>query len=149
MCRCESVIYQHNLLTGPSSKVPAYHGAISVQSIVKPFTAAAAASNGLIVYPEGSDARIVEAAVKLQNLGLSRAVLLGKPDAISAVFDSLKLSSDGIGILDPDTSPELARPAARNCCRKSRPWVLKKPPQWCAIRSISEAPWSPVVKLMR
>jgi len=79
-----------------------------VQSIVKPFTAAAAARNGLIVYPEGSDARIVEAAVKLQNLGLSRAVLLGKPDAISAVFDSLKLSSDGIGILDPDTSPELA-----------------------------------------
>jgi len=40
-------------------------------------------------------------------LGLSRAVLLGKPDAIAAVFDSLKLSSDGIGILDPDTSSEL------------------------------------------
>ncbi len=78
-----------------------------MQSIVKPFTAAAAARNGLIVYPEGADARIVEAAVKLQNLGLSRAVLLGKPDAVAAVFDSLKLSPDGIGIHDPETSSDL------------------------------------------
>ena len=78
-----------------------------MQSIVEPFIASAAARNGLIVYPEGSDARIAEAAVKLQNLGLSRAVLLGKPDAVAAVFRELNLPMEGIEILDPETSPGL------------------------------------------
>ena len=79
-----------------------------MQTIVEPFIAKAAARNGLIVFPEGNDARIVEAAAKLQNLGLSRAILLGKPDAIAGVFESLQLSSDGIDILDPETSSDLA-----------------------------------------
>jgi len=79
-----------------------------VQTIVEPFIAKAAARNGLIVFPEGNDARIVEAAAKLRNLGLSRAILLGKPDAIAGVFESLQLSSDGIDILDPETSSDLA-----------------------------------------
>jgi phosphate acetyltransferase len=83
------------------------HEAISVQSIVEPFTQRAAARNGLIVYPEGTDPRIVEAAVELQSSGLSRAVLLGKADAVTAVFDNLKLSSKGIGVLDIETSSEL------------------------------------------
>ncbi|MGI9514660.1 MAG: phosphate acetyltransferase [Anderseniella sp.] len=78
-----------------------------MQTIVEPFTHIAAARNGLIVYPEGTDARIVEAAVKLQKSGLSRAILLGKTGAVAAVFDKLKLSSDGIEILDPETSSEL------------------------------------------
>ncbi len=79
-----------------------------MQTIVEPFIEKAAARNGLIVYPEGSDARIVEAAVKLQNLGLSRAMLLGKPDAVAAAFESLQLSSKDIEIRDPETSPELS-----------------------------------------
>ncbi len=79
-----------------------------MQSIVEPFTRRAAARNGLIVYPEGTDTRIVEAAVNLQNSGLSRAVLLGQPDAVAAVFDKLKLSSEGIEVIDPAVSPELA-----------------------------------------
>ncbi len=78
-----------------------------MQTIVEPFTHIAAARNGLIVYPEGTDARIVEAAVKLQKSGLSRAILLGKTGAVAAVFDKLKLSADGIEILDPETSSEL------------------------------------------
>lgn len=79
-----------------------------MQSIVEPFTRRAAARNGLIVYPEGTDTRIVEAAVNLQNSGLSRAVLLGQPDAVAAVFDKLKLSQEGIEVIDPAVSPELA-----------------------------------------
>ncbi|MEM9471990.1 MAG: phosphate acetyltransferase [Pseudomonadota bacterium] len=78
-----------------------------MQSIVEPFTRRAAARNGLIVYPEGTDTRIVQAVVNLQNSGLSRAVLLGKPDAVAAVFDKLKLSQEGIEIIDPAVSPEL------------------------------------------
>ncbi len=79
-----------------------------MQSVVEPFTQRAAARNGLIVYPEGTDARIVKAAVELQNSGLSRAVLLGKQDAVTAVFDELKLSPKGIDVLEPEASPELA-----------------------------------------
>ncbi len=79
-----------------------------MQSIVEPFTRRAAARNGLIVYPEGTDTRIVQAAVNLQNSGLSRAVLLGNPDAVAAVFDKLKLSPEGIEIIDPTVSPELS-----------------------------------------
>ena len=78
-----------------------------MQNIVEPFTQRAVARNGLIVYPEGTDARIVKAVVKLQKSGLSRAVLLGKTDAVTAVFDNLKLSSEGIDILDIETSSEL------------------------------------------
>lgn len=79
-----------------------------MQTVVEPFIEKATARNGAIVYPEGNDARIVEAAVKLQNLGLSRAILLGKPEVIVPVFERLKLPTDGIEILDPETSPDLS-----------------------------------------
>lgn len=78
-----------------------------MQKIVEPFRDRAAQRNGLIVFPEGTDARIVEAAGRLKQLRLARSVLLGNPDAIADVFATLKLSAEGIQIIDVAGSADL------------------------------------------
>lgn len=78
-----------------------------MQEIVKPFIERAARRNGLIVYPEGDDLRVIEAAVQLRKAGLMRAVLLGDEDAIGKIFIDKGFDRDGIDILNPLTSPDL------------------------------------------
>jgi phosphate acetyltransferase len=92
-----------------------------VQKIVEPFRGRASLRNGLIVYPEGTDARIVKAAASLRDLGLARAVLLGKPADIASVFAELKLSPDAIEVLDVDVSPDL--PELENRLREKKPYL--------------------------
>ncbi len=78
-----------------------------MQKIVEPFKAKAAARAGLVVYPEGTDERVVEAVCILRDMGLSRAVLLGKPERIAGIFRDFGLSHRGIELLDSAASPDL------------------------------------------
>lgn len=54
-----------------------------------------------IVLPEGEDARIVAAAARLATEKLARPILLGAADAIGKIASELKVSLDGIEIVDP------------------------------------------------
>src|SRR6478736_926436 len=53
-----------------------------------------------IVFPEGSDPRVIEAARRLAHDGLVRPILLGKPPANAP---------DGVTFIDPATSPAVKK----------------------------------------
>lgn len=59
--------------------------------------------NRTIVFPEGTDPRIMGAAVRLHNDGLLQPVLLGDKDQLSTVAEQNHLSLNGIEIINPDT----------------------------------------------
>ena len=62
-----------------------------------------------IVLPEGDDPRIVAAAIRLKREKIARPILLGAPDALRTIADDLKISLDGIEIVDPRTDGRLQK----------------------------------------
>ena len=63
--------------------------------------------NRKIVLPEGDDARIVTAAARLKLEKLARPILIGMPDALKKIASDLKVSLDGIDIVDPRSDARL------------------------------------------
>jgi phosphate acetyltransferase len=63
--------------------------------------------NRKIVLPEGDDARIVTAAARLKLEKLARPILIGTPDALKKIASDLKVSLDGIDIVDPSSDARL------------------------------------------
>jgi len=60
-----------------------------------------------IVFPEGSEPRVMRAASRYAKLQLGPAVLLGNRSEIEACALEHKISLDHVGIIDPVTSSEL------------------------------------------
>src|ERR1700761_3679717 len=60
-----------------------------------------------IVFPEGTEPRVLRAASRYVNLQLGAPVLLGDRDEIEKVALEEKVSLDHIGIVDPRDSSEL------------------------------------------
>jgi phosphate acetyltransferase len=90
-----------------------------LHKIVEPFTTRAAARKSTIVFPEGEDARILEAATRLRDSRLASAVLLGNEDRVSAAAAEVGITLDGITIINPETS---------NLREQVRQAVLEKKP---------------------
>ena len=67
--------------------------------------AEASRAHRTLVLPEGWDARVVQAAARIDALGLARVVLLGKPLAVHALADDHRSNLSNIQVLDPDKSP--------------------------------------------
>ena len=59
-----------------------------------------------VVFPEGEEPRILQAARQFQALRLGAPILLGNPIRIRAVAADLKLSLEGIRIIDPESSED-------------------------------------------
>src|SRR5690348_14408817 len=55
---------------------------------------------GRIVFPEGSDPRVLEAAARLAEAGVVRPILVGKPPA---------RAPQGVAFADPRTSPAVKK----------------------------------------
>ena len=60
-----------------------------------------------IVFPEGTDARILEAAARLKKDGFLTPVLIGNVDAVKAAAAKGGFDIDGLEILDPETYPDM------------------------------------------
>ena len=60
-----------------------------------------------IVYPEGTDARILEAASRLKKDGFLTPVLIGNVDEVKAAAQKGGFDIEGLEILDPATYPEM------------------------------------------
>lgn len=60
-----------------------------------------------IVFPEGTEPRVLRAAARFYKLGLGIPVLLGRRDEIEKLAAAEKVSLDHVGIIDPATSSEL------------------------------------------
>ncbi len=76
-------------------------------NIVDTFIAKAQDNPAKIVYPEASDPRILEAVVKVKELGIAQPVLVGNPDQIQILAKELGFALDGIEIIDSKTDPRL------------------------------------------
>jgi len=59
-----------------------------------------------VVFPEGEEPRILQAARQFQALRLGAPIVLGDPLKIKAVADDLKISLDGIRLINPATSED-------------------------------------------
>ncbi len=57
-----------------------------------------------IVFPEGTDLRILEAACRLKNEGVLNPILLGNPDTIRLLAAEHGFDIEGIEIIDPSVS---------------------------------------------
>lgn len=64
--------------------------------------------NVSLVFPEGTEPRILGAAAKLQNDGILNAVVLGDPAAIKQVALDNDFDIAGLTIRDPENDPALA-----------------------------------------
>ena len=80
-----------------------------MHKIVEPFASRAAARNGLIVFPEGDDARIIEAAVRLGMAGLARPLLLGDTSEIRKAAAAAGLDLSGVSLMDASAPTAIER----------------------------------------
>jgi phosphate acetyltransferase len=71
-----------------------------------------------IVLPEGEDARIVAAAVRLKNERIAQPILLGAPDVTAMIAAEIGVSLDGIELIDPRNDARL--PAYGAACAAAR-----------------------------
>ena len=62
-----------------------------------------------IVFPEGDEKRTVAAAAILRREGLADPVLIGSGEAVARAANEAGVSTDGITVIDPETSPETSR----------------------------------------
>lgn len=60
-----------------------------------------------LVFTEGTDPRVLEAASRLYNEGILNPLLLGNPDAVRAVAKEKGFKIDGIEIIDPASYPDM------------------------------------------
>ncbi len=60
-----------------------------------------------IVLPEGTDERVLEAAVKLATDNIVEPIVIGNKDEIASLADKLNLIIADLTIYDPETYPHL------------------------------------------
>ena len=66
-----------------------------------------------VVFPEGEEPRILQAARQFQALRLGAPIVLGDLDKIKVVADDLKFSLEGIRVINPATSEDFENFATR------------------------------------
>ena len=83
----------------------------------------ARAADARVVLPEGTEPRIVQAAVACAERGIARSVLLGSPDEVARLARGLGLRlPDGVSVVDPQTVAErYVAPLAQ--LRQHRGWT--------------------------
>ncbi len=74
--------------------------------LAESFIQKASANPKRIVYPEGSDERIIEAALKSAALGVARPVVVGTPERVGKVAAATGLPSGGVSCVSPDADPD-------------------------------------------
>ncbi|RKL67949.1 phosphate acetyltransferase [Salipaludibacillus neizhouensis] len=62
--------------------------------------------NPAIVFPEGTDERILKATVRLQAEGILKPILIGNKEEIFSKAASLNLEADTLTVIDPETYEE-------------------------------------------
>ena len=58
-----------------------------------------------VVFPEGEEERLIESAIKLEEDGIARPILVGRRNIIKEKFEEMKIPSDKIEIVDIENNP--------------------------------------------
>lgn len=75
-------------------------------SLIDNFIATAKNNPVRIVYPEGKDARIVEAACRVRDLGIAQPVIIGEPDEVREIARSSEQDLGQIPVIFPAAEAE-------------------------------------------
>ncbi|MCF7809230.1 MAG: phosphate acetyltransferase [Candidatus Marinimicrobia bacterium] len=95
--------------------------------IIQNFMASAQEDPARLVYPEAGDPRILEAAIRVKELGVATPVLIGNPETAHALADEHKLSLGDIEIIDSKTDDQLDHYANQYAQRRDmREAIAKK-----------------------
>ena len=76
-------------------------------SFIENIKAKAKSNLQTIVLPESYDERMLFAAEKVTQQGLSKIIILGNPDKVKAEAAAKNVSLAGVDVLDPTTAPKL------------------------------------------
>ncbi|MFK5955300.1 MAG: NADP-dependent malic enzyme [Planctomycetota bacterium] len=76
------------------------------RDLMRKVVARARRSDGLVVYPEGEEERILIAAEAVVQERIARPLLLGRENVIRSKAKGLGISLKGVEILDPRTAPQ-------------------------------------------
>ncbi len=76
-------------------------------SLMDEIKAKAKSAKKHIMLPEGTEERTIQASVLIVKEGIADVTLLGREGDIRAAADKLGVSLAGVGIIDPETSPDL------------------------------------------
>jgi malate dehydrogenase (oxaloacetate-decarboxylating)(NADP+) len=77
------------------------------QEVMRSVVAKARRAGKRIVFPEGSDPKILRASQVVRNEGIGIPVLLGRIDDVERAAAELEIDLHGVTVLDPRTSPRL------------------------------------------
>jgi len=80
--------------------------------VAEQFIEKAKSSIRRIVFPEGAEPRMQCAVRRLKDEAICEPILVGNGDQVTQAAEAEKISLDGINVIDPRTSPDLARYAA-------------------------------------
>jgi phosphate acetyltransferase len=102
---------------------PARSGRLSPAAFRYNLVEQARAAGACVVLPEGTEPRIVQAAVACAERGIARSVLLGPPDQVAGLARSLGLQlPDGVTVVEPQSVAErYVAPLAQ--LRRHRGWT--------------------------
>ncbi|AYV35198.1 phosphate acetyltransferase [Erysipelothrix rhusiopathiae] len=90
-----------------------------------------------VVFPEGIDARIIGAAVRLAADGLCRPIILGNREVILSSAQDLGFLMDKVEIIDPETYPEDKKEAMVDALVERRKGKLAKEDAYEWIKNVN------------
>lgn len=101
-------------------------------SYLSRFVELARSQRGRIVFPEGTDVRILQAACRLAGEAIAQPIVLGRPEHVRQIAAQEALPLDGIEVIDPAAAPSASGFAAayarqRRLEEKIAARLVKKP----------------------
>lgn len=90
-----------------------------------------------VVFPEGIDARIIGAAVRLAADGLCHPIILGNKEVILSSAQDLGFLMDKVEIIDPETYPEDKKEAMVDALVERRKGKLAKEDAYVWIKNVN------------
>jgi len=73
-----------------------------------------------IVFPEGTDPRILRAARRMKDESVGSPILIGNPAKVAEAATAEKIAVDDLPVIEPQTSPDLPRYAAEYARRREQ-----------------------------
>lgn len=75
--------------------------------LIQSIYARAAEKKARVALPEGDDIRTLQAARKIQDIGLATPIVLGDPETLQALAKDNNVTIDDIEVISPQSSPKL------------------------------------------
>ena len=78
-----------------------------MMDIISSFKEKVRGKNLSVVFPEGRDERIIQAARRLKDEDIAQPIVLGKPEQVEAAIEKARVELDGIKTINPKKSDKL------------------------------------------